>query len=104
MAFDYSERNKRWQRLRAQALRRDGYRCREAARYGRIEAAQVVHHAWPAEDYPEYAYELWNLVSLSAAAHDAMHDRATRALTAAGEAWRRRVSPPPPGGGPVGVS
>ena len=95
--FDYSRKNKRWRRLRALALRRDGYRCREAARYGRREAAQVVHHIWPAEDYPEYAYCLWNLVSLSSAAHDAMHDRATRKLTALGERWRNRV-PPPPGG------
>ena len=53
--FDYSRKNKRWQRLRVLALRRDGYRCREAARYGRREASQVVHHVWPAEDYPEYA-------------------------------------------------
>ena len=98
MAFDYSEKNQRWQRLRMRALRRDGYQCQEAKRFGKIEAAQVVHHAWPAEDYPEYAYCLWNLVSLSAAAHDAMHDRRTRKLTALGESWRRRVSPPPSGG------
>ena len=97
LMFDYSRKNKRWRRLRALALRRDGYRCREAARYGRREAAQVVHHIWPAEEYPEYAYCLWNLVSLSSAAHDAMHDRATRKLTALGERWRNRV-PPPPGG------
>lgn len=93
--FDYSRANKRWQHLRKLALRRDKYRCQEAARYGISVEAEVVHHIWPAEDYPEYAYCLWNLVSLSAAAHDRMHDRVTRKLTALGEHWRRKTIPPP---------
>ena len=86
--------NKRWQTIRLQALRRDGYKCREAARYGKQVQAGVVHHIWPAEDYPEYAYCLWNLVSLSVEAHDAMHDRKTRKLTALGLAWKNRTPPP----------
>lgn len=93
-SFDYSRANKRWQRLRQRALRRDKFRCRDAARYGRNEDATVVHHIWPAEDYPEYAYCLWNLISLSASAHDEMHDRITRQLTAKGLAWKNRTPPP----------
>ena len=92
--FDYSSSNRRWQRLRQQALRRDGHRCQKSKRYGKIVAADTVHHIWPAEDYPEYAYCLWNLVSLSAAAHDTMHDRKTRKLTAAGLRWKNRTPPP----------
>ena len=84
--FDYSRKNKRWRNLRKLALRRDRGFCREAARYGRRV---------PAEDYPEYAYCLWNLVSLSASAHDAMHDRDTRKLTALGLSWKNRTPPPP---------
>ena len=93
LGFDYSRKNKRWQRLRRRILQRDKY-CQEAARYGRIEYAEIVHHIWPAEDYPEYAYCEWNLVGLTAAAHDQMHDRLTRKLTALGESWRRRTIPP----------
>ena len=92
--FDYSRSNKRWRRLRQRALRRDGFRCCEAARYGRMEEATVVHHIWPAEDFPEYAYCLWNLLSLSQSAHDAMHDRITRNLTALGIAWKNKTPPP----------
>lgn len=92
--FDYSRSNIRWQRLRLRALRRDGYKCREAARYGRVEEATHVHHIWPAEDYPEYAYCLWNLVSLTKSNHDAMHDRQTRKLTALGIRWKNRTPPP----------
>lgn len=93
--FDYSRKNKRWRNLRKRALRRDRGFCREAARYGRRVPAKVVHHIWPAEDYPEYAYCLWNLVSLSSSAHDAMHDRDTRKLTALGLSWKNRTPPPP---------
>lgn len=94
--FDYSRNNKRWRHLRQQILRRDGYRCQEAARFGRNVEADVVHHIWPAEDFPEYAYSAWNLISLSQAAHNAMHDRDTGQLTAQGERWRRRTNPPTP--------
>lgn len=94
VAFDYSRKNKRWRRLRMLALRRDKFRCQEAARYGLVVAATVVHHIWPAEDYPEYAYCLWNLVSLSESAHNAMHDRITRKLTAQGLRWKNRIPPP----------
>lgn len=94
MSFDYSSANQRWQRLRARALRRDGYRCQESARYGKIETATHVHHIWPAEEYPEYAYCLWNLVSLTKAKHEAMHDKRTRKLTALGIRWKNRTRPP----------
>lgn len=94
MNFDYSRKNRRWRRLRERVLHRDGYMCQEARRYGRYEPAEVVHHIWPAEDYPEYAYCAWNLISLSVANHDKLHDHTTRKLTPAGERWRKRTPPP----------
>ena len=93
MTFDYSSSNRRWQRLRKRALERDGHRCREAIRYGRIEPATHVHHIWPAEDYPEFAYCLWNLISLTQANHEAMHHKTTRKLTALGLRWKNRTPP-----------
>lgn len=56
--FDYSSTNRRWQHLRQRALRRDAHRCQESARYGRAVPAEVVHHIWPVEEYPQYAYSL----------------------------------------------
>ena len=90
-------KSRRWRTLREKILRRDKYLCQENARYGRMIEATTVHHIWPAEDYPQYAWCEWNLVSLSAAAHNAMHDRETKKLTKLGEAWRERTPPPPPG-------
>ena len=65
-------------------MRRDSYLDQEERRYGRMVEAQTVHHIFPAGDYPEYAWEDWNLISLTNANHDRMHDRTTNELTACG--------------------
>lgn len=96
--MDY--KSKRWKAARRAALRRDRHKCRECSRYGLTVDASVVHHAWPAEDWPELAWTKWNLVSLCPACHNAMHDRVTGALTARGMALRRRVTPAPKGPSP----
>lgn len=90
--MDY--KGKRWRKVRERTLRRDRHLCRECARYGRTTSATVVHHSWPAVDYPEYQYSDWNLVSLCAACHNAMHDRDTDVLTELGERLRSRTPPP----------
>ncbi len=92
MAFDYN--SKRWLRLRARVLRKAGHRCQYAKRFGRREEATHVHHIWPAEDYPEFAWCEWNLIALSLASHNAMHDRVTGRLSPIGDALRRRTMPP----------
>lgn len=89
-------KTKRWAATRQRVLVRDRYQCRECSRYGLAVQASVVHHAYPAEDYPELAWTEWNLVSLCPACHNAMHDRDTGALTDKGKALRRRVTPPSP--------
>ena len=91
MGFDYN--CPRWRRLRARVLREAGYRCQYAKRFGKRVEASHVHHIWPAEDYPEYAWERWNLIALSQESHNAMHDRFSGELSAAGEALRRRTPP-----------
>ena len=76
-------------------LRRDGYKCRESARYKAIpDEATTVHHVWPAEDFPEWAWCEWNLIAVSQKAHDSLHDRRSGKLTEKGLAWQRRVIPP----------
>lgn len=92
MSFDYH--SPKWRRLRASVLAAAGYQCQHARRYGRIEQATVVHHIWPAEDYPQWAWCRWNLIALSNEAHEAMHNRITGELSATGEALRRRTIPP----------
>lgn len=92
MTFNY--RSKRWERLSAAAMRRDGYRCQLSKRYGKAVQAEVVHHIYPADEYPEYSYQLWNLISLSREMHNTLHDRTRGVLTEAGVALMRRTKIP----------
>jgi len=85
-------RTKRWERLRAAVLRRDGYRCQESKRFGKRVEATTVHHVFPRDEFPEYQWEPWNLVSLAGDVHDQMHDRTSGALTQRGAELLRRVA------------
>lgn len=88
--FDYN--SLKWKRLARMVMRRDGYMCQLSKRYGKAVPAEVVHHIFPVDEYPEYAYEPWNLIALSRKMHNTLHDRNTDALTAEGVALMRRVS------------
>lgn len=90
--MDYN--SPRWKRKRARILKRDGYMCQESKRYGKRIDADTVHHIWPAEDYPEYQWCDWNLISLAGVVHNKMHDRTTNKLTVLGEELRRRTKIP----------
>ncbi len=57
---------------------------RVAAMYGRAEEATTVHHIYPAETYPEYAWCDWNLISVSQGSHNKLENRKTGELTALG--------------------
>ena len=85
-------RSGKWRRLREAVLRRDGYRCQESARYGKRAEASAVHHIFPRDEFPEYQWEPWNLVSLAGDVHDQMHDRVTGALTDRGAELLRRTA------------
>lgn len=101
MNADPFYRSRRWEKLRASVLRRDGYMCQDSKRYGKTVQANTVHHIFPRDEYPEYEWEPWNLISLSSKAHDEMHDRATGKLTEKGKrlldrtAIEHNISPSP---------
>ncbi len=85
-------KSKRWRKLRGRILARDGYRCQEAKRYGKVVPANTVHHIFPMTDYPQYRWEPWNLLSLSNDAHNQMHDRNTGELTDKGRELLERTA------------
>ena len=76
--------SKKWLRLRASVLRRDGYMCQLSKRYGKMREATTVHHIFPRDEYPQYELEAWNLISVSTEMHNRLHDRVTNQLTAEG--------------------
>lgn len=71
----------RWKQKRKRILRRDGYRCQECRKYGKITEATIVHHIKEVEDYPELAWENDNLESVCMACHNRIHrDKGAKAL------------------------
>ena len=53
----------------------------------------MVHHIYPADEYPEYAWCDWNLISVSLATHNKLENRKTGELTKEGIALQRRTEP-----------
>lgn len=88
-------KTERWRRLRERILRRDGYMSREAKRYGRTVEATIVHHCWPADEFPQYAWEAWNLISVTDDEHRSFHNP-DGSLTDLGAGWKERSRPPRP--------
>lgn len=84
-------KSKRWLKKRAKILRRDEYMCQESKRYGKTEEATTIHHCYSFEEYPELAFEDWNLISLCSKQHNAMHDRTTHKMTELGLQWQERI-------------
>lgn len=91
MSFDYQ--GGKWKRKREHILRLDGYLCRIAKRYGRKELATTVHHIYPVDEYPEYAWQDWNLISVSNGNHNKLENRKTGELTELGKQLMERTTP-----------
>lgn len=91
MANDFYTGEK-WRRKRLAILRRDGYQDQVEKRYGKIREATIVHHIFPLDEYPEYRFADWNLISVSMATHNKLHDRETDDLTELGVELLRRTA------------
>ena len=89
--FDYGSR--KWKKKREKILRLDGYKDVIAARYGRTIEAVIVHHIYPADEYPEYSMQDWNLISVSKETHNRLENRKTRELTDFRLALKLRTKP-----------
>jgi len=58
-------KTRRWQALRLEALRRDGWQCVQCGARTRLE----VDHIEPVRTHPERAFDLSNLQTLCASCH-----------------------------------
>jgi transposase-like protein len=52
---------------------RDNYTCRSCGQHG---GKLNAHHVWPFQRFPEWKYEVWNLLTLCRRCHDAFHKAA----------------------------
>ena len=91
MANDFYTGEK-WRRKRLAILKRDGYMDQVERRYGKTKEATIVHHIFPLDEYPGYRLADWNLISVSMATHNRLHDRETDELTELGVELLRRTA------------
>lgn len=84
--------SKKWIEKKSRILRRDGYMCQISKRYGKMIPAELVHHIFPLDEFPEYALEDWNLISVSLKVHNTLHDRQTNRLTEEGRQLLERIA------------
>lgn len=83
----------RWHKKRRHILALDGYKDRVAAWYGKAVEATIVHHIYPADEYPQWRYCDWNLISVSFTTHNKLENRQTGELTELG-LWLQSIIKP----------
>lgn len=83
----------KWKKKREHILKLDGYKDRIELLYGRTIEAQIVHHIYPAKEYPQWQWCDWNLISVSKATHNRLENRITGKLTELGQALQDRTIP-----------
>lgn len=77
--------SKRWKAKRKHILLRDNWMDQVALRDGVRIAADTVHHILPREEYPQYEWCDWNLISVSQETHKKrLHEKYTGKLTRLG--------------------
>lgn len=64
----------RWEHTKRIVMRRDGYKDKVAARYGKMIPAELVHHIIPLDEAPDLALDLHNLIAVSQATHNRLHN------------------------------
>ena len=84
--------SKKWLEKKSRIMRRDGYMCQISKRYGKMIPAELVHHIYPLDEFPEYALADWNLISVSWKVHNALHDRQTNGLSEEGRQLLERIA------------
>lgn len=79
----------RWIQTRESILFRDGYQCQMCKNRGLNRNAECVHHIFPLDQYSEYQWSSWNLISLCNKCHDEMHNHFNGGLSQKGRGLLR---------------
>lgn len=64
----------KWRHKSARVMSHYNYIDQVQKRYGKMQQAELVHHALPLEDFPEYAYHKDNLIPVSRSTHRGLHN------------------------------
>lgn len=67
--------SKRWRRKTKEIRARDNNECQHCKQQGKYSAAVCVHHIKELKDYPMFAMNDSNLITLCATCHNKIHDK-----------------------------
>lgn len=85
---------KRWKRKSQHIRRLDKYMDVVALRFwNKRQEGHMVHHIYPVDEYPEYAFCDWNLITVSWSTHEKLEDRKSGTLKPLGLELQRRTVP-----------
>lgn len=85
--------SEKWKKIRDSVLKRDKHIDQVAKRYSLIpKEANLVHHIFPRDIFPQYQFEKWNLISVSTHTHAMLHNRNDNKLTAKGYELLKRTA------------
>lgn len=87
--MDYQSR--RWKKKQQHILKLDNWTDRVMKRYGVTREATTVHHIYPADEFPEYQWDDWNLISVNLGTHNKLENRKTGELSELGKELQRRT-------------
>lgn len=91
--FDKFYTSTKWLKLRESILKRDKYQDQIRKQYSLIpQEANVVHHIFPKDIFPEYTYCKWNLISVSHRTHSTLHSFDKEKLSKKGFELLRRTA------------
>ena len=83
--------SEKWRKKSKRILSLNNYVDQVQRRYGKYIQADLIHHALPLEDFPQYAYNDYNLIPVSYNTHRSLHNP-DGTLTAPGIEVARRAA------------
>lgn len=90
MKDDPFYRTTKWIKKRNRIMRKYSYECQESKRFGKSVQAEMIHHIYPREQYPELSFVDWNLLPLTNGKHNTFHDRENNSVIGQGLYWQQK--------------
>lgn len=83
-------KTKKWIKKRNGIMRKYSYECQESKRFGIRVQAEMIHHIYPRDKYPELSFIEWNLLPLTNKKHNSFHDRNSNEVIGNGLYWQQK--------------
>lgn len=80
----------KWKKFAERTKRKYSYLCQESLRFGERVEAEMIHHIFPVDNFPELEFVSWNVIPVTFKKHETFHDRTNDEITKIGKIWQRK--------------